>query len=146
MLSHTGTLWQYLGSFVLYTLGAVGLIYAAYWYARRSIMPAASPSQADAPQFPLAIEATLGLEPHKTLYVIRSGDERFLISVSGESTQLLSKLETPISANSEIPVVPETQRLEPWFAQHQAVSQKPQSTLSSRFIQSVQWLVSSRMK
>lgn len=151
MLNHTGALWHYLGSFLLYTLGAVALIYGAYWYARRStgMLPGAV-KKAD-PQLPaLEIESTLALEPRKTLYVIRSGQERFLLAASGESAELLSRLE-PVATEEpvpvEIPVVEETPRLEPWYALQQP-SRPPVSseTFGSRFVKSVQWLVSSRMK
>jgi flagellar biogenesis protein FliO len=157
MLNHTGALWHYLGSFVLYTLGAVALIYGAYWYARRSgrgALPDTTPnSQLQIPA--LEIESVLALEPQKTLYVIRSGQERFLVSSSGDNTTLLSRLEPvvtePAEVSEEIPVVQETPRLEPWYALQQPLNQSlsqplKSETFGSRFIKSVQWLVSSRMK
>lgn len=160
MLNHTGALWHYLGSFILYTLGAVALIYGAYWYARRSTRGALPDTvQHSQLQLPaLEIESVLALEPQKTLYVIRSGQERFLVSSSGDNTTLLSRLEpvfTEQAEVSEIPVVQETSRLEPWYALQQPLNQSlnqplnqplKSETFGSRFIKSVQWLVSSRMK
>lgn len=152
MLSHTGTLWQYLGSFVLYTLGAVGLMYGAYWYARRSIVNAAPATPVEAPNA-MVLESSLSLEPQKTLYIVRVGEERFLISTTAEGLQFLSKLEKEILLvpEAEIPTVRETPRLEPWYAnagQQVALPVMPRrtETFGSRFIKSVQWLVSSRMK
>lgn len=152
MLSHTGTLWQYLGSFVLYTLGAVGLMYGAYWYARRSIAATSPTAPAEAPNA-MVLESSLSLEPQKTLYIVRIGEERFLMATTAEGLQLLSKLEkeTPLVPEVDIPVVQETPRLEPWYAsagQQVTLPVLPRRTESfgSRFIKSVQWLVSSRMK
>lgn len=153
MLNHTGALWQYLGSFVLYTLGAVALIYGAYWYARRSTggLISGASKQSD-PQVPaLEVETTLALDPRKTLYVIRSGQERFLLAASGDDTQLLSRLESVAvkqPADVEIPIVEETPRLEPWYAipQPSRPAAQQAETFGSRFVKSVQWLVASRMK
>ncbi len=152
MLSHTGTLWHYLSSFVLYTLGAVALIYGAYWYARRSTSgPLPGLSKKVEPETPLMLESTLALEPRKNLYVIRAGKERFLVSTSGEDTHLLSKLEpvpAEVAAAELIPEVEATPRLEPWYAHSQPVRPVvPRSNgFGARFVQSVQWLVASRMK
>lgn len=150
MMNHTGALWQYLGTFVLYTLGAVGLIYGAYWYARRSSGLLSGNSAKTNPQVPaLEVESALPLDPRNTVYVIRSGSERFLIAASGEETTLLSKLEPLASevAVEEIPVVTETERLEPWFATPPVARAVPvRQGFGARFAQSIQWIVSSRMK
>ncbi|WP_373532889.1 FliO/MopB family protein [Vampirovibrio sp.] len=154
MLNHTGALWHYLGSFVLYTLGAVALIYGAYWYARRSsggfLSGAAKNNNSQRPV--LEIESILPLEPRKNLYVVRAGHERFLLAASGDDTTLLSQLEPEFSEPpemSEIPVVQETPRLEPWYALQQPThvhSGRKPDTFGARFVKSVQWLVSSRMR
>lgn len=150
MMSQTGALWQYLGTFVLYTLGAVGLIYGAYWYARRSSGLMAGGSAKVNPQVPtLEVESSLPLDPRNTVYVIRSGSERFLIAASGEETNLLSRLEPIVSevAVEEIPVVTETERLEPWYATPAVARTLPRRQgFGARFAQSIQWIVSSRMK
>jgi flagellar biogenesis protein FliO len=158
MLNHTGALWQYLGSFVLYTLAAVALIYVAYWYARRStggVLPDTSKNSSSSQIQTLEIESTLALEPQKTLYVIRSGKERFLVASSEDDMTLLSRLDPvfteQVEVPEEIPVVQETPRLEPWYALQQPLNQSlshplKSDTFGSRFLKSVQWLVSSRMK
>lgn len=154
MLSHTGTLWQYLGSFLLYTLGAVALMYGAYWYARRSIATPPPAATDEAPSA-LLLEASLPMEPQKTLHIVRVGEERFLIATTAEGMQLLSKLEpeAPVAQESDIPVVQETPRLEPWYANAASqqvtlpvLSRRATESFGSRFVRSVQWLVSSRMK
>jgi len=165
MLSHTGTLWQYLGSFLIYTLATVGLIYGVYWYSSKAA--AAKAPEAPAEETPpepapeaLALESSLPLDGQKTLHVVRTGSERFLISTTDSATQLLSKLDpvpAPPPAVSEEQPAPEEVKVDlPWYAQRYA--QQPArpvqlpppvrrpSSFGERFIQSVQWLVSSRSR
>ncbi|MCE3235193.1 MAG: hypothetical protein K0Q50_1373 [Vampirovibrio sp.] len=152
MLSHTGTLWQYLGSFVLYTLATVGIIYGVYWYTRRtsggSAAAAAAPAEEGQPK--LELESTLALEPTKNLYVIRSGNERFLLATTAEGTQLLSRLDNvPTEVTATVPEVTEEAPAtpKPWYASEPpAVLARPNAGFKQRFVQSVQWLVSSRLK
>jgi hypothetical protein len=155
MLSHTGTLWHYLGSFIFYTLLAIGLIYGAYWYARKApsgnILMGFGKKPDDNAVPKLTLESTLALEPRKTLYVVCSGNERFLIAASGETTQLVSKLENtpqPVSASEPAvqvalpPVVMPEER--PWYTDAPIITRRQKASFGSRFVQSVQWLVSSR--
>lgn len=137
----TSLLWQYIGSFALYTLLAVGAIYMAFLYLkknphllhslqqRQSQTPSAgrlSPlmnfwkkslhsKQQSTLQQPsltegsaeLMVESAVTLELQKTLYVIRSGQERFLIATSDQGIQLLTPLEaappkpSPVSSEEE---------------------------------------------
>jgi hypothetical protein len=167
MLSHTGSLWQYLSSFLIYTLMTVGLIYGVYWYTRKAsgkAVSAAPPPEPDEPTSEsLLVESALPLEPQKTLYIIRSGSERFLISTTETSTQLLSRLEpvpppvfeTP-ETEEDSPMLPPLQsRVDlPWYADQPVRVQAPPlpppvrraSGFGQRFVQSVQWLVASRTK
>ena len=50
----------------------------------------------------LKIEDTLSLSPRKTLFVIRDGNERFLIAADLERTTLISKLEDREEVHEEI--------------------------------------------
>ncbi len=96
MLSHTGTLWQYLGSFILYTLLAIGLIYAVFCFTRSragSFLGLGTPV-IKGRRAKLQIESILGLEPRKNLYVVRAGHERFLLATSIEETKLISRLDS----------------------------------------------------
>ena len=153
MLSHTGTLWHYLGSFTLYTLLAIGMIYGAYWYTRRHLgKPAVTAAPVEeSEEVPLAIESSLPLEPQKTLYVIRSGNERFLLSSTGENLQFMSALESvptlPEPMPEPMPMEEPAIEDAPWFSKTDApkpVATTPPPSFGSRFIQSVQWLVTSR--
>ena len=146
-MTHTGTLWQYLGSFVMYTLMTIGLIYGVFWYTRKASGASTQPEQA---QGSLVLESTLPLEPNKTLYVVRSGSERFLLSASGEGTQLLSALEAVPSLILAEPVSEPTAKVDlPWYASvpagNRPVAMRRQS-FSQRLAQSVRWLVASRTR
>ncbi len=146
-MTHTGTLWQYLGSFVMYTLMTVGLIYGVFWYTRKASGIATATEEAKGS---LVLESTLALEPNKTLYVVRSGSERFLLSASGEGTQLLSALASvpgPILAE---PVSEPVAQVElPWYASVPSTSRPVairRQSFGQRFVQSVRWLVTSRTR
>lgn len=152
MLSHTGTLWQYLGSFVFYTLATVGVIYAVYWYTRAKTSgtaAAAAPATEDSAA-KLELESTLALEPNKNLYVLRSGNERFLLATTAEGTQLLSRLDNvPVEAPAVVAEADTegSKSPKPWYASEPpAVLARPNLGFKTRFLQSVQWLVSSRLK
>ena len=116
----TQILWQYVGSFTLYTLLAIGVMYGAYfWIKSQGTLPGGLPGglaaglpkglsgllkiQAPSVQNPIQIESRLSLELRKQLYIIRCGSERFLIATSNEGTQLISKLdEAKASDNSAL--------------------------------------------
>lgn len=160
MLGHTASLWQYLGSFVGYTLFSIGLIYAAYWFLRKQpnwLTGTAfqkNTTTTVAPKSLLEVEANLALEPRKTLYIVRAGHERFLISTTLEQTQCLAKL-TEEDEDSPAPVMSELkpEKVEervtlPWFAkEEQPESPRPNATkpgFGARLVQSMQWLIETR--
>jgi flagellar biogenesis protein FliO len=117
----TQILWQYVGSFTLYTLLAIGVMYGAYfWIKGQGSFPGglasglpkglagllklpASPTV----QNPIQIESRLSLELRKQLYIIRCGSERFLIATSNEGTQLISKLDESKTSDSSALFPPE---------------------------------------
>ena len=79
----------YLSNFIVYFCAMIGIIILALWiYQKFNINAAGIKSNHS-----LKIEDTLGLSARKTLYVIRSGNERFLIAADMERTALISKLE-----------------------------------------------------
>lgn len=159
MISHPASLWQYFGSFVTYTLTTVGVIYGVYWYTRRASGGAlgGAPKAPEVAPESLVLESALPLEPQKTLYVVRTGSERFLISATGTDTQLLSKLEPVPPPVVEVPVVEVAPLVQakvdlPWYADQPTRVQAPPPPIrrapsfGQRFVQSVQWLVASRSK
>ncbi len=79
----------YLSNFIVYLLAMIGLIILALFvYKKFSVGGFASRRNNT-----LHVEDTLSLTPRKTLYVIKSGNERFLIAGDMERTTLISKLE-----------------------------------------------------
>ena len=161
-MTHSGTLWHYLGSFILYTLLAIGFIYAAYWAARKhsgNLIPAITKNSRSKTR--LEVESRLTLEARKNLYVIRSGHERFLVATSADGTQLLSRLETDealkntvIQSQTEQDPIIGPAEPSPWYTHTTENTGSGTSTqgaldgngLGSRFMQSVQWLLSARVK
>lgn len=96
-------LWHYFGSFTLYTLIVIGVLYLVYFYLQEhpqnlqavlGRLGKARPLNNIPPtQSGLRIENTLRLEPGKNLYIIQNGKERFLIGTTPQDTRLLSALE-----------------------------------------------------
>jgi len=144
---------------MFYTLTAIGMMYAVFYYLRNKVKSPQKASiiseaetMADTPVIPqlplgmgtgLEVESVLPMENQQSLYVLRAGRERFLISVSGDKTTLLSKLE---SASVETPAT--TADL-PWFkAPDPQAPQEPiytpKASASQRFMKSLEWLVSAR--
>jgi hypothetical protein len=163
-MEHSGSLLHYLGSFILYTLLAIGVIYAVYCYARKhSGNLFLGMKKASDPKARLEIESVLALEARKNLYVVRSGHERFLVATSMEGTQFLSRLEStgapavaePIQQTP--PVLQEATVQPPWYTRpeepatlpsepEKSGATKPGEGFGARFVQSLQWLVASRTK
>lgn len=160
MLSHTGTLWHYLVSFIGYTLLAIGMIYGTFLYIRKFTgrTPLSAPANDSVPDeavtvSTLALETSLALEPDKNLYIVRSLQERFLVATSSEGVQLISKLESVSPPKEDapevdLPVVASAIE-KPWYAEIPKAPVLPQappvsSGFGARFLKSVQWVVSSR--
>lgn len=79
----------YLVNFMIYTLAMVGLIFLALFiYKKTAVMPGGKSRS----KF-LGVEDVMSLTPRKNLYVVRAGNERFLIASDMERTTLISKLE-----------------------------------------------------
>jgi hypothetical protein len=152
---------HYLTNFVFYTLIAVALIYWSFWYLRQKMgkaqnLPHPGPPVSDdappsTPNMPLGlgsgleVESVLPLENQQSLYVLRAGRERFLMSISGDKTTLLSKLE---SASMEDLLQASGGAQLPWFKTPKPEESPPVSvprpSASQRFMQSLNWLVSAR--
>ena len=90
----------YLVNFMIYTLAMVGLIFLALFiYKKTAVMPGGKSRS----KF-LGVEDVMSLTPRKSLYVVRAGNERFLIASDMERTTLISKLENN-SQEENIPVI-----------------------------------------
>lgn len=80
---------HYLINFSIYTLAMIGVIFAALFvfktfsnkcFSKRSAM--------------LSIEDSMSLSPRKTLYIINTKNEKFLIAADIDRTSLIAKLNT----------------------------------------------------
>ncbi len=90
----------YLVNFMIYTLAMVGIIFLALFiYKKTAVMPGGKSRS----KF-LGVEDVMSLTPRKNLYVVRAGNERFLIASDMERTTLISKLENN-SQEENIPVI-----------------------------------------
>lgn len=80
---------SYILNFTVYTMAMCGLICFALFVYKKF---AAGNFLTKNSQY-LNVEETLSLAPRKILYVIRAGEERFLIASDADKTTLISKLE-----------------------------------------------------
>ncbi len=81
----------YLVSFTVYTLAMIGIIFIAFVVAKKCMLTGNFNNKND--QF-LSIESSLSMGPRKMLYVIKAGNEKFLISSDVEKSTFLTKLES----------------------------------------------------
>ena len=89
----------YLANFIVYFLAMIGIIILALFVYKKFNMDTLTTSRRNN----LKIEDYLSLSPRKTLYVIREGNERFLISSDTDRTTLISKLESKTENQAELP-------------------------------------------
>lgn len=81
---------HYILNFTVYTMAMIGLIcFALFAYKKFSITNFTGNRKGL-----LSIEDCLGLSSRKTLYIIKAGNERFLITADLERTTLISKLDS----------------------------------------------------
>jgi len=89
----------YLSNFIVYFLAMIGIIILALYVYKKFGMVSCTVRRTNS----LKIEDSLNLSPRKTLYVVKDGNERFLIAADMERTTLISKLadseEIPAAAN-----------------------------------------------
>ena len=81
---------SYLMTFAVYTSAMIGFIFLAL-FAYKKFSP--SSSRMSTSQF-LEVEDCVSLGVRKQLYVVRAGNEKFLIASDAERTVFLSKLES----------------------------------------------------
>ena len=93
----------YIVNFTVYTLAMSGLIFFAFYIYKKvmngSILPAKNHD--------MYIEETLVINPRKSLMVVNTGGERFLIASDVDKTTLISQLSSQTNKNSiQTPVKP----------------------------------------
>ena len=77
----------YLLNFVVYTAAMTGVIFVAILAYKNFSYTKSSSSKY------LNIEESISLAPRKNLYIVKAGNERFLIASDAERTSLISKLD-----------------------------------------------------
>lgn len=80
----------YLSNFIVYFLAMIGIIILALYVYKQFNISSFSTKRSNF----LSIEDSLNINPRKTLYVVREGNERFLIAADLDRTTLISKLES----------------------------------------------------
>lgn len=80
---------HYIIHFSVYTMAMIGLIFFALFIYKKFSISSMNLKRKGI----LNIEDALGLSTRKTLYIIKAGNERFLIAADLERTTLISKLE-----------------------------------------------------
>ena len=84
----------YLMSFLVYTTAMIGVIFLAVFVYKRFSYNSVSQSKF------LNVEDCISLAPRKNLYVVRAGNERFLVASDAERTSLISKLDINQKVNN----------------------------------------------
>lgn len=79
----------YLVNFSVYTMAMIGLIFFALMIYKKFAQEGFGSKKSGF----LGVEDTINIAPRKNLYVIRAGNERFLIAGDVDKTTLISKLD-----------------------------------------------------
>lgn len=79
----------YLGNFIVYTLAMVGVIVVALLVVKNS-----TSFGSGAKSKYLKVVDSMSLGPRKTLYIVSTGREKFLIAGDSDRTSLISKLDS----------------------------------------------------
>ena len=88
----------YLANFMVYTLAMVGVIVVALLIFKSATSGGITGGKSKY----LKIIDTLNLAPRKTLYIVSTGREKFLIAGDVDKTSLISKLETAEDCGADI--------------------------------------------
>lgn len=78
----------YLVNFAIYTMAMIGLIFFALMLYKKFALGGDFGKKSGF----LNVEETLSIAPRKNLYVVRAGNEKFLIAGDADKTTLISKL------------------------------------------------------
>ena len=84
----------YLMNFIVYTFAMIGFVVIVLFIYKKSTN---IPQQGNTKNA-LSIETSMKLAPTKTLYIIKAGDEKFLIAADAANTTMLSRLSNNITA------------------------------------------------
>ncbi|MCI1274134.1 MAG: flagellar biosynthetic protein FliO [Clostridiaceae bacterium] len=91
----------YLLNFIVYTIAMIGLIFLALFVYKKCAIDA----QISSKNKFLKVEDSINLAPRKQMFIIRAGNEKFLVASDAERTTLISKLGD--SKQAEVHKIPE---------------------------------------
>ncbi|MCD7780131.1 MAG: flagellar biosynthetic protein FliO [Candidatus Gastranaerophilales bacterium] len=86
---------SYLINFTVYTFAMIGFIALALFVYKKSMYSASVSKDKDF----LKVENSLRLSAAKTIYVLKAGDEKFLIAGDAANTTMLAKLNNTLAAD-----------------------------------------------
>jgi len=90
----------YLTGFFVYLMAMMGVIFIGMIIVKKSMTFNSGTTKQDF----LKIESRLSIEPRKNLYVVKAGEERFLISTGTEGCNFMTKIKSGNSISGiEIP-------------------------------------------
>ncbi len=95
----------YLINFLVYSMAMVGLLFVCLMVYKKTMVD----NRFNKNENELKIENALNLSQRKTLYVVKAGDEKFLIASDTERTSFLAKLHQNDSPTTNNIVRPESQ-------------------------------------
>lgn len=87
----------YLLNFIIYSMAMVGLLFICLMVYKKTMINGKCTKNNEE----LAVENALTLSPRKTIYVVKVGNEKFLVAGDAERTTFLAKL------NSQETILPE---------------------------------------
>ena len=79
----------HLTGFLVYMLAMLGVIFIAFLVVKKSFTFKSGKQKKSF----LQVESSLSLEPRKNLYIVKAGNERFLISTGFEGCQFMTKID-----------------------------------------------------
>ena len=92
---------HYIASFLIYTMAMIGLIFFALFVYKKFSISCINTKQKGY----LNLEDALSISPRKVLYIVKAGNERFLIASDTERTTLISKLNSNNSEMNNLDVI-----------------------------------------
>lgn len=95
----------YFIQFLAYTMSMVGFITLCLLTYKKLCQPNIKSNNGEC----LYVENALRLNPKKQIYIVRAGEERFLVASDAETTTMLAKLDS----NSDISIANSNQNLSP---------------------------------
>lgn len=94
----------YLINFLVYSMAMVGLLFVCLMVYKKTMVN----NRCSKNKNELDIENALNLSPRKTIYIVKAGNEKFLIASDAERTTFLSKLDASGKAPAMQAYTPQT--------------------------------------